>query len=559
MALALLRQRRTAGVVQRVASSTTWWVSSRHFSSATTTTSSSSSSSPSSWSYLESLVRVNYETVEDKGSLRRKWAQDDVSPLGAIKEFLSVLNEPQRTFPVVHVVGSKGKGSTSSLLTDILRRSGIRVGTYTRYERRRGRQLQTSSSQILTTSLSLSLTLFRLLFSKSPHILSLGERIQINGVPSDESEILQHFKKHSEAIAKVQERTEFGLTFFEALTGLALRYFADQNVDLAIVEAGLGGVNDATNVFSSQQLKLVIVTFLEEEHTDVLGEKISDIISAKVGVVKRGTPIVVAAQSSREIEDTVVQKALSLECGTLLRTSEVCKVAESGCDGDGSSGEKSLSFEIESDFLGDSSASSRTYTNVVADSQSPAFVVENFRTALTAATLLTLQSDLGIEVVEDDVQNVLLEHKLPGRFQVLARGEDRHAVVLDGAHTPNSARALVSSLNTVYKARGYHTLFVVGMAKDKDVGSFLQELAKANPKNVLCTQAPFFGTTSRSCPPQELQEMAEQLGLAAEAVGTFEEALELSDKIVQSIGEKTLVCFTGSFRIVSAYLLSSPE
>ncbi|QDZ20555.1 folylpolyglutamate synthetase [Chloropicon primus] len=447
--------------------------------------------------YLESLVKVNYETSVDRSGLR-----DNEGPLDSVNLLLEALGRPQEALSVVHVVGSKGKGGTSSILSGILSRSGLRVGTYT-----------------------------------SPHVVSLGERVLIDGEDCEDGRLLEHFRDHEAEVLKVQGQTGWRLSHFEALTALSLKYFADRQVDLAVVEAGLGGVKDATNVFSNARgLRLVVVTPLELEHTDVLGERLEDIVAAKVGVVKRGTPLVVANQSSKALENLVAEEANSLGCGRVMRTSVECQVAYHHRDDD--SGRRDYSFAVRG------SPSSR---RELRQARLPKFVVDNASTALVAAEFLA--SGFGIDIRDEDVEGALRDHQLPGRFQILP-GRGGGAIVLDGAHTPKSAKVLVDTLIDLYPGREF--VFVIAMAKDKDVGSFLAEVARANPKKVVCTSA---DEHSRSCHQDEILKSAQALGLPAVAAADFQEARALAKA---KEGDNALLVYTGSFRTVATFLKQSP-
>ncbi len=335
----------------------------------------------------------------------------------------------------------------------------------------------------------------------SPHVLSLGERVQINGVACPEADLLAHFRRHAGAVRRAQEESRGRLTHFEALTGLALKYFSAQRVDLAVVEAGLGGVTDATNVFSREQLALVAVTFLEREHTEVLGEDLGGIIAAKVGVAKRGTPVLVAAQASEDVAARAVAEGLRRNGGSapVLRMRDFWE-SPSGA----AARLKHLAFPQPE-------AASAT--------MAPPYVLESFRTALAAALLASER--LGVTVSEEHALGALAGHALPGRFQVLRGVKGRsegQVVVLDGAHTALSAAALVRALKQRFLDRGYgRATFVVGMARDKEACAFMAALAEARPSLVICTTA----GTERSMAPGDLVRAAREAGLRATAAANF--------------------------------------
>lgn len=450
--------------------------------------------------YLEGLVRVNYEGGTDRRDLGA-----DPDPLGAVKSFLSALDSPQDAYPVVHVVGSKGKGSTSAMLSSILSRSGLRVGTYT-----------------------------------SPHVVSLGERVRIDGRACGETDLLDHFRRHESDILGVQERTNWRLSYFEALTGLVLRRFADEEVDLSVVEAGLGGVGDATNVFSPDRLKLVVVTPLELEHTEVLGDDIRDIAAAKVGVVKPGTPLLVAAQSTRALENLVAAEGHEAGCGEIIRTNEACAV---GYREEGEGLERDYVFAVR-----DNGARRVTEVRGVV---APRFVIENFSTALVAARLVA--RDLGMDLTEDAIAGALQDHRLPGRFEIIldgSEGDGEAVVVLDGAHTPQSAKVLSATLEDLFPSRGRSLVLVVAMATDKDAASYFRALALCAPETVVCTRVSTH--EGRSGDPADLAKAARGAGLRALEAESFDEARSLAKALAKEAVKKAIVCYTGSFKTVAA-------
>ena len=436
--------------------------------------------------YLRGLVKVDYEALgSDRTALR-----DDEQPLAAVRTFLELLGSPHKELKAVcHVVGSKGKGSTGAILSSIMSRSGLRVGTYT-----------------------------------SPHVVSLGERVLIDGEPREDDELLGYFRAHEPVVLEAQERTGWRLSFFEALTALSIKYFVEAGADLAVVEAGLGGARDATNVFDPPGLRLVVVTPLEREHTEVLGDTIEEIASAKVGVVKPGTPVVVAPQSSLALENLVAAEAERLGCGGVIRASRECHVAYS------------VSSEGARDYM---FALGGAEAWEIRDCLVPQFVAENARTAIAAAAVLA--PGFGVEIGQADVAGGLRGSGLPGRFQVLGGG----AAVLDGAHTQRSARVLVDSLLDLFPGRP--VVFAVAMGADKRPGTFLGELARARPREVVCTA--FEGSLKEG----GLLRAAREAGLAASAEADFGKALEVAEARAAEVG--AVVVATGSFRTVREYLL----
>ncbi|KAK9830189.1 hypothetical protein WJX72_010195 [[Myrmecia] bisecta] len=176
--------------------------------------------------------------------------------LGRMHRLLDILHSPQHAWPVVHLAGSKGKGSTATMLAAILQQSGYRVGLYT-----------------------------------SPHVMSLRERICIDSMPVSEADFDALVLSHKDILQRAAEQEQGQLSHFEVVTALAFEHFQNAQIDIAVVEAGLGGVRDATNVFSNANLKLAIITAIGREHEQALGGTIPAITGAKAGIMKAGRPV----------------------------------------------------------------------------------------------------------------------------------------------------------------------------------------------------------------------------------------------------------------------------
>ena len=181
-----------------------------------------------------------------------------------IKDFLDTCGNPHDTIKTIHLAGTNGKGSTSSIIAKILQENGYKVGLYT-----------------------------------SPHLIRFNERIRINGKPISDEAIIQFIKKHREKLL------DSSITFFEATTALAFNYFSKENVDIAIIETGLGGRLDSTNVLSPLQ---TIITEIHYDHTHILGESIEEITAEKCGIFKNKTPAI-TINSDKRVLSTIQKHA----------------------------------------------------------------------------------------------------------------------------------------------------------------------------------------------------------------------------------------------------------
>ena len=538
--------------------------------------------------YLAQRVSIDYEGGSDRAALRRS-AQTGGVPLGAMRAFLARLDDPQDRLAVVHVVGSKGKGSTAALVSALLHGAGLRVGTYA-----------------------------------SPHVAALGERVRIDLRDASDNELVRHFKRHASALSLAQRDTGNGVSFFEALTALALRLFADRGVDVAIVEAGLGGRGDATNVFPPSAVSLAVVTAIAREHTDVLGDSIASIVREKVAVGKPGVPLLIAPQTSPQTEDQIADAARSIGCAPIVRASH-CVAARGdaharslhvrvGCVGYGNdfpdisdAKKKACDLSFSAHGADVSASSGQREDNVATALVAAALVLSRMRTQTFGNVA---KEKIGREGGDDgreggnggkgreaialeralggpQVSAALAKARLPGRFQTIHRPRGRAGLlVLDGAHTPEGAAALGAGLAELRergrgrgRGRGVRLVVVVAMAKDKRGAAFVGELiGKAGPDDVAVTVTRALANQGRAYPPEDLLRECEGIHAlcAGEREGDREgegegerERERVRITAAQSVaaalaaaipagnldedgdGEEVVVCVTGSFTAVA--------
>ncbi len=356
-------------------------------------------------SYLDSFV--NYEVLPGFGFAEAGY------DLSHIQELLRRLGDPQTGPVTVHIAGSKGKGSVAAMVAVALTACGVRTGLYT-----------------------------------SPHIIHIGERIQIDGVattPWELSEVLDVVKPHLERMSA--EGRWRRPTYFEILTVLAFVHFRVSGVEAQVIEVGLGGRLDATNVVEPD---VCVITPVSLEHTAVLGDTVEKIAREKAGIIKPGAAVISAPQTPPAME--VIEEQCQLATTPLVRVG------------------RDVSFTIvKSDLLGQ--------TVVVEDCsgrrsfQIPLAGDYQAENAATAAGALKLLEEKGLSLEGNCIQAGLQSVRWPGRFHVLA---ERPLLVLDGAHNPASMRRLVNSLNSLGVPRPL--VFVVGFSADKDIVSAVSEL-----------------------------------------------------------------------------------
>ena len=325
--------------------------------------------------------------------------------LDNIKGFAAHIGNPQRNLKTIHIAGSNGKGSTASFITSILIECGYKVGLYT-----------------------------------SPHFVKFNERITINGVQIEDEYIANFIAKHWEFIIKNE------LTFFEVTTALAFEYFASQKVDYAIIETGLGGRLDATNVLNPLA---VVITSISLEHTNVLGNEISGIAKEKAAIIKRGSKVFTGLLNPDA--DAVVEKKCKDEKCELYRLDEYINEKDERLE--------LYTEEIELDEW-----------NVPLKGK---YQVHNAAlAALVVAKTFLLDNNLKIL---HGISNVIKNTHIEGRYEFFHRNPD---VIFDSAHNIDGIREFLSEFNRdSEKYLKKHLLF--GVMKDKAVEQMLLELNKS--------------------------------------------------------------------------------
>jgi dihydrofolate synthase/folylpolyglutamate synthase len=348
--------------------------------------------------YLESLI--DYERTPAGAAAARVWN------LERIRAMLRAVGDPHLDFRCVHIAGTKGKGSTAAMTASILTAAGLRTGLYT-----------------------------------SPHLVSFRERIRIDGATVAPEEVVALVAEVRPVIESL-EGSELGApSFFEAYTLLGLLYFARRQADLAVIETGLGGRLDATNVVVPLACAL---TRIGRDHTQELGDTIEEIAGEKAGIIKNGVSVISAPQQREALE---VFQEVCLE-----RRAQLVVVGEAG-------GPRVFVTKAERDRQ---VFTIRGMRGVYADLACPLLGAHQAENAAVAVGLVEMLAAHGIEVGEGAVRVGIESVSWPGRFEIVRR---RPYVVLDGAHDELGAAALAATLESVFPSR--RVVLVLGTGRDK--------------------------------------------------------------------------------------------
>jgi len=412
--------------------------------------------------------------------------------LGRMEDFMARLGNPHRQYPVIHIAGTKGKGSISALIASTLKAAGYKTGLYT-----------------------------------SPHLQDYTERIQVGNrqIPQEELvALLEEIKPHAEKIPQI--------TTFELTTALGFLYFARQEVTAAVIEVGLGGRLDATNVVTPL---VSIISSLSLDHMAVLGDTLAKIAEEKAGIIKPGRPVVLAPQ--REEARRVVERVAKERVSTLVQVGRDYLFAPWRHSLDSQSllvwpaSEQALADEfIETGGRNDWEPL-RLSIPLLGYHQ-----VENAATAYAGLQIARLE---GLELKEEAILKGFASVSWPGRFEVLRRTPP---VIVDSAHNQDSALRLRLALDDYLP--GQPVILVFGASEDKDIHGMFAELIP-RVQRVIATQSEH----PRAINPDKLVELAHQFGCSAQAITPVEKALSWAMELA---GAEAAVVVAGSLFVAAA-------
>ena len=393
--------------------------------------------------------------------------------LDRIRELLKRLDNPQKDLKFIHAAGTNGKGSVCACLASVLEAAGYRVGLNT-----------------------------------SPHLERFSERIRVNGkeIPDEDLAALMG-RVRSAAEAMAEHPTEF-----ELITALAFLYFRQENCDIVVLETGLGGALDASNVIDTPEL--AVLTAMGLDHVAVLGPTLSDVASAKAGIIKPGGDVVSRGGCP---EADAVFRRVCRERGAALTELDLGRLTVKRLDLDGAVFDFAPWEGLSIPLAG-------------------AYQAENAALALTALERLRSK---GWGISGEAVRKGLAAVRWPGRFEVLGR---EPVFLLDGAHNAHGMRATVTSLRALLPERKF--VFLLGILADKDVGDMLDLLAPlAERALVLRPDSP------RAMEPEALCAALAERGVEARPCGSVEEGLRAA---LEAAGPEGAVCALGSLYLAGA-------
>ncbi len=375
--------------------------------------------------------------------LLARWPETRLDPsLERIQAVVELLGDAQRAYRSVHLTGTNGKTSTSRIIDDLLRGAGLRTGRFT-----------------------------------SPHLETMRERISVDGEPLDEEAFVRAWQDVAPYVDLVDRQGEHPMSFFEALVAMAYAAFADAPVDVAVVEVGMGGAWDATNVIDAD---VAVITPISIDHAHYLGETPAAIAEEKAGIIKPNSIAVVATQDE-EVMEVIVRRAREVGAELLVEGVHFGVVQSVPAVGG-----QLMSLRVDDLSLDE------VFLPLYGAHQA-----QNAVLALTAAHAVLGEGALTGQVVGE----AMAAATSPGRLEIIRRGP---TILLDAAHNPHGAAAAVEAIRDFFT---FDPLVgVVGVMRDKDVEGLLSELEPVLSE-IVCTQ----NTTARCLPAEELADIARDL------------------------------------------------
>jgi len=416
---------------------------------------------------------VNYETMP----------QFEYNPanydLRRMDELLARLGNPHLKARVVHIAGTNGKGSVAAMMASVLTTSGYTTGLYT-----------------------------------SPHLNTLNERLRVNGELISDDELVALVERLKPEIELVDQKATYGrLTTFEFLTALAFAHFKLKGADFQVLEVGLGGRLDATNVINPE---VCIITSISFDHTDALGDTLAEVAAEKAGIIKPGSIVVTSSQLDEVAQ--VIEETCRNRGAKLVRVG-------------GDVTWQGLGFDLNRQLLKVKGTLGSYELSIPLLGQ---YQLENAATAVAALEVL---AGKGFNISRDSIINGLAQVSWPGRLQILSY---HPYIVVDGAHNPDSARRLKQSLEQYFDFD--RAILVIGASLDKNIADIASELFPLFDR-VIVTRS----RHPRAMAPALLKAMFTRHGVETQVAEAVPEALS---KALALAGGRDLICVAGSLFVV---------
>ncbi|RPA60502.1 bifunctional folylpolyglutamate synthase/dihydrofolate synthase [Aerococcus agrisoli] len=414
---------------------------------------------------------MQYEDLSAKLPLQE--AGKMVLGLESVRQLMGHFDHPENSLPTIHIAGTNGKGSTAKMTATILQAAGYKVGLYT-----------------------------------SPSLVDFNERIQINGVNVSDDQLMAQVDRMNQALGPDELYTEF-----EIFTGLAWLVFQAEKVDFVVLEVGLGGRLDATNIVEKPLVTAITKVALDHQH--ILGDTLAEIAGEKAGIIKAHVPLILYPQAP-EAEAAILAQATTMAAPvTKVDSADISNLGETA------DGYQAFAYKVENYQL----------------SLMAPYQINN---AALALEIITKLEDQGIVIGEQAKKDGLAKTTWPARFERVAQSPD---IIIDGSHNMDGITSLTEAIEKYYPSRvGQKRIAILGMLADKDVAHAVETVVPLFDKIITLTPH-----SHRALPASELAAMLQANGGHASVANSDTEALEMAQAC---LNDQDMLCIFGSFYFV---------
>ena len=413
--------------------------------------------------------------------------------LNNMKQLLNHFGNPEGFLKTVHIAGTNGKGSVASMLNQILINSGYNVGLYT-----------------------------------SPHLLKINERIKINNIDIPTCILNTYI---DELFQILEENKDLHPTYFDSLTLFAFRYFCNNKADIVIIEAGLGGRLDSTNVISPL---ISIITDISMDHRNILGNTIKDIAFEKAGIIKPDS-ITITSNIKREITDIIKKETIKSSSKLFMLNNDFKARRIRNLTGNGFSFDFLCNNELHQGEAENGEAADFYYMKDVLLSIPCRFQINNSLLAITSALLLKRS---GFIVTENNIKNGIAKVSIQGRYHIISQNP---LIIFDPAHNPAALKTIIKTLKNNYPDKKIHA--IISFMKDKDYLLMIKMIKQKLTNNIF-----YYELDDERCYKISDDKIGKNKS-SADDIKYHNNLLELSNDLLNEVTNDSLLFVTGSFRL----------
>jgi dihydrofolate synthase/folylpolyglutamate synthase len=403
-----------------------------------------------------------YSKIDFSFTKQQRYSEE-VFNLDRMRTFMRLLGDPQKTYKTVHVAGTKGKGSISAMIASVLNVSGYRTGFYS-----------------------------------SPHMTDYTERIQVNSEPIPPDEFVRIINQIYPIIQEIN-----GLTTFEITTAVAFQYFKDLQIDLGVIEVGLGGRLDATNIIDPE---VSVIASISLDHMGILGNTLEAIAGEKGGIIKKNIPVVVSPQRASVI--TVFEQLAQEKKAQLIKTGEIIEFTDRKSD----LVNQEFNIVYPLSILNDKKSPLKETIQL----SIPLLGKHQMENAGTAFCALKVLQEKGYTIPDQSIQKGFQTVYWPGRFEFLRK---KPYLIIDAAHNNESSQRLVETVQELFPDK--RIILIFGASEDKDIKGMLGNFSKI-ARLIILTKS----THPRAAEPEIIQQSLHTFSCDTIIIEDIQKALE---------------------------------